>query len=1496
MKANSGGNKGMKKALRLLIVAILVILLLPAMVGLSLLIPSVQTAAVSFAAGKFGEFLETEVSLESIYLKPFSSLQCNGLLVMDQNNDTLAYMASLEVSIQGFDRSFTFLNLGTVEVEGAYFNLYEQPDSTLNLEFLIDAFRSEDTTKSDIDFVLTCSRFDLSNARFRFEKLTETNVTDGIDFMKLGIRKINASIEDIEIDGAVIQGEVLDLRFIERSGFEMKQFKAISLVTPDSITTQDLFFESNASDVQGNIALRYQGWEAFSDFLAKVKFDAELYRSFVAVNDIAYFAPRLRETLTDAEITGKVTGSIDNLKVSVDTLRILNTAYLEGDVRLKGLPDVDQLFIQADVSKLFVRLEELDGIILPVNDGQRLELPEQVLAAETLRFKGSYTGFFDDFVAYGELQSGLGRLNVDVNLKNRNEVFFYGGTVRSAGFDLAKLSGSNQIGKAAFDLKVTGREFDFARMQLKASGNVRSIDILGYQYKDIALDGALDKRVFSGKLSIKDTNIILAFDGQISLQNELPEINCETDIKRLNLAALNILPEDTLSTVNGLIRLTLTGKTIESLHGEVALSKFSYSSKNRSLSLDTVFVSDELVESGHSMNLYSDYFSASVVGATTIFDMPSAFQQLATAYLPHYFPATEKQVDTTQQFTFTVNVDRKSRILDLVSAKLDITSNIVIKGNVDTRSDYFKLKADSMTFTYGDARFERIGLNIEPSGDSLIVVLESDNIEFSEDYFLSNVVNRMYVHQDTLNAQLRWKNESDRGDEGKIELDIALDEANAIKASLNKLDVVSSSVNWVSAQQAFLRVDTNSIDISNLMIRSDDGQIACNGTLSDVANDTMKLSVRKFDLSYIGKLGLTSFDAHGFLDANVDVRQSGEAILLDAFIDARDLVYSEVEFGNISGKTSYSDIDEAVDLDIVLDYQEQKNISVTGQYFPFEKQEQLDLKADLHGFRVVVLEPFLSRFVSDLGGEIDGIVNVSGKLAEPSLEGDLELNDFQLRVNYLNTFYQLPSGTVNVRPDYIGCDVIPIIDEKGSVAKMTATVFHENFKDLNYNIYLDANDFLCLNTTVAQNELYYGRANITGDIDISGGGAETSIEVIATTNKKTQLFIPLDKPGEVSDLDYIHFVGSDEEARMALLQEKAKEQLKGLKLDFQLDVNDNAEIQIIFDEKIGDIIKVRGAGDMTMEIDTRGKFNMYGDYTINSGDYLFTLQNVINKHFAVEQGSKISWNGSPYDAQIDLAAIYSLRTTPYNLVASTGDTSDYYKQRMPVDVYLKMKGALQNPDLSFDVDLPSLPESDLANQLLTPTAMNSRDLNKQVFSLLLVNSFAPQEGFSTEGLSNTTGFEVLSNQFSNWASQYFENIDIGVNYRQGNQETTADQAELTLTTELFNNRVLVEVNGRVQGDNPGQENEASNVAGEFNVEYKISESEKSSLRARVFNEANNYNAVNLNQSPYTQGAGIFYRKEFDGNGFLKRLFGKKEEEGSGTEGSESEEAPEDQPE
>jgi hypothetical protein len=420
-------------------------------------------------------------------------------------------------------------------------------------------------------------------------------------------------------------------------------------------------------------------------------------------------------------------------------------------------------------------------------------------------------------------------------------------------------------------------------------------------------------------------------------------------------------------------------------------------------------------------------------------------------------------------------------------------------------------------------------------------------------------------------------------------------------------------------------------------------------------------------------------------------------------------------------------------------------------------------------------------------------------------------------------------------------------------------ITHNKFKDWKFDIELFPDKLLCLNTDASQNELFYGKAYVSGYAHIFGDANNVKVDLDVKTERNTQLFIPMDYTSEVSENDFIIFTGQDG----TYVPKVVKNELAGITLSGKFQVTDEAEVQILFDPAVGDRIRGRGNGNLTMEITPDGNFYMSGDYTVKSGDYLFTFENVLNKRFSIEEGGTIRWTGDPYEAELNLRAIYRLKTSMNSLGYETN------KGSVPVNCIINMSGMLTNPLFSFEIDLPGMSDVEKNNYL----AIINQNLNYNFLTLLIVNSFynpgvtAGGSGNSTVANASVIGnipSEVLSNQMSNWLSQISKKVDIGVNYRPGDQ-ITQQQVEVALSTQLFDERVKIEGNVGMGGGlvNSSTKN-SSNIVGDVNVEVRLTDN----TRLHVFNKSNQQDYL-LNDVPYTQGVGVFYRKEFN---TFKELF------------------------
>ncbi|MGZ4064865.1 MAG: translocation/assembly module TamB domain-containing protein, partial [Bacteroidia bacterium] len=571
------------------------------------------------------------------------------------------------------------------------------------------------------------------------------------------------------------------------------------------------------------------------------------------------------------------------------------------------------------------------------------------------------------------------------------------------------------------------------------------------------------------------------------------------------------------------------------------------------------------------------------------------------------------------------------------------------------------------------------------------------------------------------------------------------------------------------------------------------------------------------------------------------------------------------DLGNGELNTEYNSADKYVYLDgytsigmLNLLGEKVKNISFSGYYYPDKKENSLDITFGAQPANLKLLNPIVKGLMTFNTALVSGEGTITGSMDKPLINGKFKIIKCDLKVDFTNVTYSL-LGNVEIMPDQIRFDDITVSDNvtKNKIpGTINGNIFHENFKNMRIDFDINYNNMLVLNTVPTEGASFYGKAFASGSMGIYGLLNNVKLEINTKTEKGTVFNIPLDGPAEVADNNFIRFITKD------TIKKKIEEKQSGFSLDMNLTATPDAEVQIIFDAKNGDVIKARGAGDLNLKINNLGKFEMFGEYELASGDYLFTLENFITKKFEIDKGSLIKWSGSPLRAEINIAAVYKQRASIAPLFPL--DTTGIYKRRYPVDCKLYMKDKLMSPDISFGIELPTI--DDNTRSKIKAIMLDESELNRQVFSLLLLKSFVTPLQYSSAGGISTgkellaaNSSEMLSNRLSSWLNGLTKQVDIGVNYRPGGT-TSSDELDIALSKQLLNNRLSVDGNLGVN-NNQNKSTNGNGLIGDVNVEYKLTDDGR--YRVKGFNRSNDNTQITTTGGPFTQGVGVFYREEFE---------------------------------
>lgn len=279
------------------------------------------------------------------------------------------------------------------------------------------------------------------------------------------------------------------------------------------------------------------------------------------------------------------------------------------------------------------------------------------------------------------------------------------------------------------------------------------------------------------------------------------------------------------------------------------------------------------------------------------------------------------------------------------------------------------------------------------------------------------------------------------------------------------------------------------------------------------------------------------------------------------------------------------------------------------------------------------------------------------------------------------------------------------------------------------------------------------------------------------------------------------------------------------------------------------------------------ELKMYGNYTLDRGDYNFTLQDIIIKDFTIRPGSEISFSGDPYAAKLDIKAAYTLNANLSDLDESFLNDSELQRTNVPVNALMNVTGDIAQPEVTFDLEFPTL-TSDIYRKVRSIISTDEM-MNRQMLYLLALNRFYTPDYMTGATRGNelvSVASSTLSSQLSNILGQISDNWNIAPALRSSRGDFSDVEVDVALSSRLLNNRLLF--NG-----NFGYRDKSLNsnqFIGDFDLEYLLNR--KGTIRLKAYNRYNDQNYY-LRSALTTQGVGIVLRKDFDSlTSFFKPVF------------------------
>ncbi|WP_127343979.1 translocation/assembly module TamB domain-containing protein [Ancylomarina longa] len=1417
------------------------------------------------------------MSIQGVNISPFKSIIIKGLYVEDYQKDTLVYVGNLKVKIDSFNLDTKHIYVNKLSLSKTFVNLYEDKNRILNMEVFLDSLRNKnatpaiDTTKKS--WITLVSNIDISDSQFGYKTVAAKTQKFGINYDDILVKNIYLKARDIKVIGDSINFQIQHLSCSEKSGFKLKDFKANSWVTSHQWGLTDVKISATHSELNAKyLHFNYEPGKGYwRKFTKKMQLDFLLNSSKISFLDVAYFNDELEGFRETGRIKGHIYGTVFDLKGKDIDVIYGEQTILKGQFYMNGLPYLRDAYLEANFDELTTSIADIEKVYIPGYDKENLNFPEYFSNLGLIHYKGKFNGFINDFVFYGNFKTDLGSIKTDILFKpnKKDNRLVFNGDLKTTDFNLGGFLEQDKVGTVSLNVSVNGSTDEETTKGIM-KGNISNLNFNDYEYKNLSLDGFFSQSQFDGKISIQDPNIGFDFAGKIDFSQKVPTMNFSSHILHAKLFPLHLSKKDLKSELSLSINANFTGSGVDNANGIIEINNTNYKNSLGEFSLNKLTINSFTSPDFKRLTLESDVSDAKVEGNYEVGSLISSIANMAYYYLPAYAPNKDyTKIDSTNNFKFSLHLKDVDSITKVLYPDINLASHTNLDGIIVAKDHKLEMHFNSPSLSVQGKNFDELKIDLETNNHQLELKGRTNRLAFSDDFRLYNLTNKITVGKDKIKLDVLWNNWDKRTYSGYLSAEGMVKKSKASGNPIWNINLLPSTLimddsiwNIPSSQ---IVIDSTSYQVDNFKIQRQNQYFGLDGKISTNPKDSIRFEVHNISLKNLNNLTRDKkIGVNGLVRGYVQLSDLYGNRYSNSNLMIEDLIFNQDTLGNLYLISDWDKDQRKLSFSSFTNYNSKKELSLEGNYFP--ESDSINMNIDMQDLRMGLLSPYLQDNISNIKGNTSGNLHLEGSTEEPRSSGKLKFKNVSFTINELKTTYYC-NDSIKITPKEFQFNKFRLIDQHDKIATIYGVISHEQLQNFNLDLAINTQNFNILNTKVTDNELFYGQAYLTGITHLFGPTDNMDIDITAKTDKNTRIYIPLNNSGDIQESNFITFVNSTH-----FVNNKESDQYKidlsGIKMNCDLDITPETEVQIIFDSKIGDVLKAKGNGNLKLEIDTKGDFKIFGDYTIQTGSYLFTLQDVINKKFDLSNGGNIKWTGDPYNATVNINAVYNVKTTLYDLLLNTPYIDN--TRKVPVQCNMNLSNRLENPNIKFSIAFPTLDQQ--TQSILEGLFSTEDEMNKQILSLLVLNRFYTPEylrstdpNFENKNSSYAVGIttsELLSNQLSNWLSKISNDFDIGVSYRPGD-ELTSDEIELALSTQIFNDKITI--NGNVGTGNSQQR--ANDIVGDMDVNIKLDK--KGKLHLSAFTRSNEY--LVYEESRNTQGIGIFYKEDFNTfSGLLKK--------------------------
>lgn len=1374
----------------------------------------------------------------------------------DDNTKTFAKVLFKELStrVNKLDLENNAYDVDNVFLSGANINanLY-LPANNANPKN--DESKDPKTSEQQKALSLLLGKLVLNDVKVAYNNTAIAPTRQGMDFNHLNFSKLNVEVRKFKMQNNTFAGSVNSAEIQEARGLDIREFNTDFVYNEKEAYLKDLYLETSRTILRDEVVLNYNSIEQLSSNLGAVKISANIKNSKIGFADILNLAPTLRNTApfnrypnailnVNANVKGNVNDLlINNLKVSgIDQLRVAASG------RIKNATNPDNLYYDLRIAELSSSAKTIYNLV-PKNT-----IPSNIALPSNMSIKGTAKGTTKIVDANLNLYSTLGNASVaakvDMRRKNRE---LYDVKANLQGLQIGKIIKNKEIGSVSAQIYAKGESFDFKNANADLKGHVASAVYKGYRYQNMNLTGKIRRGAYNIILNSKDPNANMQLTASGVYNEKNPTVKVNGNILKLDLNKLGFYKDQMI--LAGKIDGDFTNLDPDHLNGYLNLKDFAFSDTKEIYPVQEINLKASSTADSTNIIFNSQIADVELRGKYRLTQIFGALSQTINQYYQFQKPAKNQKIEAGQFFTFNAKIKNDDLIRKFVP-ELKSFQTINLTGNYDADAQKVEVNGQIPQVLYGENSIENATLQVTNENQALQYNLNVAALKSS-----SFALNKVNIGGDIANNIINYNiTTKDAKDATQFLIAGNAKSMNDItEISLNPDGLKLNYTDWAVAEGNKIQFSSRGILADNFRLSNGGSEILVQSE-SQSPNSPLNVSLKDFKIETITELiKKDTLLARGNINGTAQLRDVTKNMTFTSDLNISDLIVYENPVGNLAVKVNNTS-PNILNANIALSGNN-NDVKILGDYNT--SSSTFDLNMAINQLQMKSIQGFSMNAITNTEGYISGNLKITGTTAQPNILGKVKFNDAGLEIAKTGSDFRKLNDEIDFTSRGIEFNNFKINDRDGNSMNIDGQVLTQTYRDFAFNLDLNAKDFKVVNSEKSNEAIMYGVLSIDAALQVRGNLDLPKVDGRLSVADDTDFtfVLPQSSPTLQDREGIVEFIDQDQVALNKTIKAdslNSQSRIKGMDVNVNIELSKEAKLSLLIDKANGDFVKLQGEAELTGGIDPSGKTTLVGVYEVESGSYEMTVS-VLKRKFDIQKGSTITWTGEPTTATLDITAIYKTETAPIDLVqqqisGEDASTLNQFKQRIPFNTLLKMKGELLKPVITFDIttdeknNAVSSNVTDVVDQKLAQLRTQESEMNKQVFALLLLNRFIGENpfesgaGLSGEMMARQSVSKILSQQLNNLASDLIKGVDLNFDlessedYSTGTQNTRTD-LNVDISKKLLNDRLKVSVGSNFGLEGEARQNEnMTNIAGDVTVDYSLSKDGRYMLRAYRKNE------------------------------------------------------------